>query len=488
MAKRRRSSSGNNPDEEQQRLISSPPSEADALLGEVEVEDVIDAKICGCNAGLANVLFLSFGFLFVFSAFQTTQGYAVPLLGDFASISLALLYSIFSFANFISPLIVRKLGDRLSLMLGALSYSIYIFSLVYVLDYVVLIASIIIGVGAGVIWTAQGNVLVSTSTSKTIAKNSGYFWSVFMFGFGTGNTVASTILLLDNSTSTQPARNSSEWPSGWQGSDSVLFLALGCMSLIGLIFFFLIRRKGMKRGGGSGAGKEVASAQPSLRHQLASIFKLLCDKRTVCIIPYMLYIGWATTFYAAQFTRQIPSKVNVGFTMATFGLAEIIGSNVGGIVSKKKGPQYAVFSAMVCQTVALTTTYFADKLQGNLVDPSFADTYLFVIAAVFLGLADSLFNTQSYILIQNYYAKDEVLNMAAMQKFLQSIATTAGFFVNPFLVDHNTGRSTPSQLAIELAICGGLLALNLVGYISLLITAKKHVDTPRQSEEHEEDR
>lgn len=181
----------------------------------------------------------------------------------------------------------------------------------------VLIAAVFVGVGAGVIWTAQGKVLVSNSTSTTIARFSGYFWSIFMFGFAMGNAVGSTILLFENNTGI-PVRNASEWPNGWQGSQSVLFVSLGGMSLIGLFFFGLIRRAPT-------SGSSAADVSIPVKEQIVSIFRLLCDKRTVLLVPFMVYIGWATTFYASQFTRQIPSRTNVGFTMAVFGLAEIVG-------------------------------------------------------------------------------------------------------------------------------------------------------------------
>lgn len=41
------------------------------------------------------------------------------------------------------------------------------------------VVSILVGIGAGVIWTAQGVYLSTNSDDATMSRNSGIFWALF---------------------------------------------------------------------------------------------------------------------------------------------------------------------------------------------------------------------------------------------------------------------------------------------------------------------
>lgn len=45
------------------------------------------------------------------------------------------------------------------------------------------VASVVIGMGAALIWTGQGNYLSMNSTQATISRNSGIFWAMLQLRY-----------------------------------------------------------------------------------------------------------------------------------------------------------------------------------------------------------------------------------------------------------------------------------------------------------------
>jgi hypothetical protein len=94
--------------------------------------------------------------------------------GNLGFYSLGLLYCVFGFCSFIASPIVKKIGARWCLILGAFCYSFYVGSFVlpayrtefpdstvFLLDKTfifvfILIAACINGFGAAILWVAQG--------------------------------------------------------------------------------------------------------------------------------------------------------------------------------------------------------------------------------------------------------------------------------------------------------------------------------------------
>ncbi|MGH0133711.1 UNVERIFIED_CONTAM: hypothetical protein FKN15_053299 [Acipenser sinensis] len=59
--------------------------------------------------------------------------------------------------------------------------SAYIAVFIYPLTWSFYTASVLVGIAAAVLWTAQGNVLTINSTDTTIGRNSGIFWALLQF-------------------------------------------------------------------------------------------------------------------------------------------------------------------------------------------------------------------------------------------------------------------------------------------------------------------
>ena len=82
-------------------------------------------------------------------------GYVEGFTGD-GFTSLAIVYAVFSVANWFAPPVVSKIGPRFTLLLGGVCYACFIAQLIYPNNYLLYCASALVGFGAAMIWVAQG--------------------------------------------------------------------------------------------------------------------------------------------------------------------------------------------------------------------------------------------------------------------------------------------------------------------------------------------
>ena len=66
-----------------------------------------------------------------------------------------IIYGVFAFASWLAPSIVVRFGPRVSMIAAALTYAFNISQYLYLNEGSVYFASVLIGFGAPVIWTAQ---------------------------------------------------------------------------------------------------------------------------------------------------------------------------------------------------------------------------------------------------------------------------------------------------------------------------------------------
>lgn len=96
------------------------------------------------------------------------------------------LYSTFSVLGFFAGSIANRLGIKLTLSLGGMGYSIYIASY---LSYnnnqnegFVIFSGALLGVCAGMLWAAQGAIMMSYPSEESKGKYISWFWMIFNLG------------------------------------------------------------------------------------------------------------------------------------------------------------------------------------------------------------------------------------------------------------------------------------------------------------------
>jgi hypothetical protein len=96
------------------------------------------------------------------------------------------LYSTFAVVAFFSGTIANRLGVQLTLSLGGLGYVIYVASFLCYNhtqnDGFVIFAGALLGVCAGMLWTAQGTIMMSYPPEDSKGRYISWFWIIFNLG------------------------------------------------------------------------------------------------------------------------------------------------------------------------------------------------------------------------------------------------------------------------------------------------------------------
>jgi hypothetical protein len=242
---------------------------------------------CGVPRNLANVLTMAFGYLCLFTAFQTTQILAGALLGNLGTISIAVLYAVFVSAGFVAPAIARGLGPKAGLVAGGLTYCLFMASLVYIVSPVVLLCSAIIGGGASVLWCSQGMMISQCTNESNKSTYFALFWGIFNLCVIPGNIVGHFLLQkkagADGSAAGPPPAPAHGIPLviGFSDPNSYLFIFLFFAGIAGIFVMLLLRKPDAAHG-----SKAEVEERP-VKEQVVATFSLMLQPRYVpCATRY----------------------------------------------------------------------------------------------------------------------------------------------------------------------------------------------------------
>ncbi len=143
---------------------------------------------------------LSLCFFIIFFAYNGVQQFLTAYFSDLDMVktgfwSLILIYFSLLIANFFSGSIVSKFGVKKCLAFGSLFYSLFTLTLISRTPIFVYLASVFLGIGASILWTAQGTFLIRSSDSRHYGKNSGFFNTFFQIGSVLGILIFSFLVV-----------------------------------------------------------------------------------------------------------------------------------------------------------------------------------------------------------------------------------------------------------------------------------------------------
>ncbi|CAF2311775.1 unnamed protein product [Rotaria sp. Silwood2] len=285
---------------------------------------------------LINVLLLGSAFMVLFTAFQATGMISQSVLEGVKNetthgsrfhgsgyISSAILYACFAITNIFAPTIVSMLRPAVAMFLGGITYFLYVLSFIYPMTWSYYVVSILVGIGAAVLWAAQGVYLTNNSNDLTTSRNSGIFWALFQVSLLAGN------VYIYISLKTEMIDSATRIP---------LFVVFSVVSAVGLVLFALIIWRSYVEKNRDTLIRNVEEKRNTLVDIVQTLkiaVKLLKTRNMLLLLIPFAYSGFSTTFFQGVYATCIGHYVKYGDTRKRLiglhgilvGCGEILGKN-----------------------------------------------------------------------------------------------------------------------------------------------------------------
>ena len=425
--------------------------------------------------GIKKVIHLALGFFFLFAAYNTIQNYVTTLLpGCLGFTSLCVLYVSVCPSLLLAPGICARLGDKWTLVIGAMCYSIWIASLTRPdIPSLVMGASVVIGFGAAILWVAQGTYLTKQGDETNRGRLAGTFWGIFQLSGIVGN-FGSYFVIYGSANDDDNDNNSTT-----KKVDGTELYMIGLiMSLVSaFVFACLSPAETFKN------SKEILNnmmenddeSQPSIRDvqpdvstplvvdtdeatkhfaplkSLRKEWKQLANRKHLLLLlsPLLFLTGYELAFVAGEFPLFFAKDKNqtssVSLVFVFWAFAEVLGSYTIGNISEKIGKTYTLAFGVFIYIIALSITWQLD------------DDYLAVgtwknisilayIAGTFYGFADCTFNVIVLAKLGDLFPDNGSHGAFTIFQFLQNIGSALMFGIPVlFSNDHSESCSASNQ-------------------------------------------
>ncbi|KAG0352542.1 major facilitator superfamily domain-containing protein [Gamsiella multidivaricata] len=389
---------------------------------------------------------------------------------------------VFAFSSLFAGALFNIMGHRLLLILGGFSYVLYVGSyLAY--NYIqsatfIVIASCLLGVGAGWLWTAQGAIMMGYPNESEKGKYFSMFWVIFNMGAILGNAIGAAIQWNDSAAT---------------GANTASYSAYMIIMTIGaLLTIFLLPIDKVIRKDGTHVVKVKYSTPIS---ELKSVLALFKDWRMLALTPMFWTSNW---FYNYQFTSYNGSNFSVrtrGINSMTYWGAQVIASVLFGMFLDRvqwSRPTRARYG-LILLTVVLLATYagaFAFQTTFGPKDPiqedgvwvrnpadfhnidlvnntsEFLGPYFLYFA---FGVTDAMYQGFSYWLMGALTNDtNQAARFAGFYKFVQNLGTVLAPVVQTSTIGNVPSKGYNAEHATgkgmgELIVCAALIFIGVIG-------------------------
>lgn len=416
---------------------------------------------------LLDVLLMSAGFFFVFSSYSAVQNLEAPINNDAGTTSLGVIYSVFTCASIVAPAIVRHLRIRRALVLGMLTYALYVAANFYAVYGTLIPSAVALGIGASMVWVCEGGYVTGSAyayaakagigSESAVSKFNGIFWAIFQSTQIVGNFV-----------SWQALSASGDQPVPSQSTLYLLFGIFTACTVVGALLMLLLRPLA-EQPRPSGAQKP-----DSIRDQLLSNVHLVVDPKMAFLVPLLVYSGFEQAFIWGDFTNHVikPSVQTgqIGLVMMAYGAVNAIFSlSLGRVTRSTRAIVVVILLGFSAQIFAVLYV---------LLGPIPAGDYGPLLGlAVAFGFGDATFNTQISNLLSNFYPPPRTEAAYGHWTLWRSLATAINFFAQAHM-------SLPAKCYVVLAT--NFLAIPMTMASIFVATRRPGPDPAAGSKAHTE--
>jgi len=427
----------------------------------------------------------------MYNAIQGTGTYGLRPqdsdVGNQASIALSL---VFAFSSLFAGVLFNIVGHRLLLILGGLTYALYIgsflaYNSIHSIAFVV-ISSCLLGIGAGCLWCAQGAIMMGYPTENEKGKYFSIFWAIFNLGGVFGNVIPLGLQWND---------------SGAGGASDAAYIGYISVMIIGTIMSVLVLPSSkVVRNDGTPV---VAIKYSSPISELKSVFALFKDWRMLTLVPMFFTSNWVYTYQFTAVNAFNFSQRSRSMNSMCYWMAQIITSIFYGAFldreqwSRPTRARYGlILLAVVCAAtwaggIAFQTTFGprsvilekgeyvknpADFRGIDLVNNSSSYIAPFFLY-FFYGVADAMYQGYSYWLMGALTNDtNQAARFAGFYKFVQNLGGVLAPVVQTSKIGNGPSAGANALGATgrgmgELIVCVVLVFAGIIGGIPVAYKA-----------------
>ncbi|KAI9328963.1 major facilitator superfamily domain-containing protein [Obelidium mucronatum] len=412
-----------------------------------------------------DVIVLAFAFLCIFTAFSVSQNMASTVLpsSEVAFPTLGVLYLSFALFNlFGAGPFVDRIGSRAAMFVGALTYTTFDFSNVGAillsgdsgkqLD-VLIPAAILIGAGAAVLWSAQGEYVIRCASKQTIGRYSGIFFGIMNASNVFGPLLTATLLQMDVDKVTS-------------------FLVLSSVGALGPIILIYIWTR--PEPSNPSAPLDQTPAEIDSTPLLLRAFKIIVSKKMLMVAVLVYLNSFEQAFNSATLqlfiktdspTDDLRTKLYVA---AAYGAALTTGAfAIGPITDRVNNPTLIIAVDSAIHLGALVALWVHPNPYNNLA--------LLYPCNIIFAISDATLNNQVYKIIAGLFAANSTAYAA--YKFHASFMMGVCFFVSKALLK--------SDGMPNMAAWVPLLSVLFVGAIISTWISTKEINWREQAQDEE---
>ncbi|KAK3818090.1 MAG: major facilitator superfamily domain-containing protein [Linnemannia gamsii] len=322
----------------------------------------------------------------------------------------------------------NMIGPRLCVAFGGLTFVLYAGAMYLAKDndgsLYPPIAGILLGLGAGCIWVAQGAMMMSYPTEDNKGRYIASFWAIFNLGAVLGSALPLSMILV------------TEGPDQDDVQSETYIVYMVIMGLATLLGFFLSNPSSIVRDNGEPV---VVAKFAGIKAETLAILSVFCDWRMLLLIPAFFFSNFSYTYQFNDFNGYAFNIRTRALNSIVFWIAQIIGALVIGYMLDGiplKRPRRAVIGLVFIGVLFMATWLAALMVQlkhdfnrkPDMRSPKFIDfkkggiyTGMVAIYGMF-GFCDAAFAVYCYWLMGALSNKhDELSRYAGFFKSIQSL-------------------------------------------------------------------